>query len=400
MDILSIVIPVIILTLIIGIVVVSFVGRNNVGAHIASSHAEHQQTKECPASTDPKDLYTCNPANQDQDCLVCKGTLPHSCVVINADNPHKYQSGTGPAINIPDSPTGMGWCLPAEVKTLPCNQFTGFPVLAKKGNDYVWKCQCRDENLFINAGEFGDCIQEVACGAQANSNNYLVCPEGSSFCTPGTKWLDEKNYDPSKAVCHCATGYTTGNNHECIQNTCVPGTLTTEPGSNIPTCNCPDKTGSPGSWNSYILCPSNTVDICSPEAPKCIKDPCNPHGYYDGTKCVCDENYKPYLDSTSLVGYSCYSPCDDANNPCGVGPLKRGDCYYDTVNQKASCRNCTGFWTQQSKEDDPNQLCTKQLGMLGDSCQNDSDCVTKGNGINCLRPSSFSSLRCDFLWDY
>lgn len=315
----------------------------------------------CPISDDPKLLKQCNPQDQNS-CNQCQDGL-HSCFTIDDNN--KYKS----SINVPNG----NWCLPTSVVDLPCNQYSGTSTLTKFiDNEYAWKCHCKYPNLFINKGEFGDCVSQVACGGEENP---LICPTDATFCTPGEKWIDNPTWNPEQAVCKCANGtkYVNYDRNgvqikECVNDSCYPnGKINNDNNS----CICNEKTGNVGSYKSFINCPTelpdNQKNLCDENNPECIDDPCNPYGYWDvnSLTCKCADGYVSAPDSNSPTKTKCFNPCDDINNPCG----SRGDCYYDKTNNKTLCNNCKKPWVQ-----DDSRLCLKTLKPQGASCTNSNEC--------------------------
>ena len=114
------------------------------------------------------------------------------------------------------------------------------------------------------------------------------------------------------------------------------------------------------SWISYN--PPN-----QPEAyPRCIKDPCNPGGYYDWQtqKCVCKGQYSPDA-SPGVLGQKCTNFCQA--NPCANGGL----CSYDHEKGKVvcSCGSCS-----------KGQHCEVRLSKHGSPCERTEDCC---DGLHC-----------------
>jgi hypothetical protein len=355
--------------------------------HITPPHGRIIVSKKCPATIDTKALVECDPKDPNS-CNTCSDGL-HACFTITDDEPYNIDIN-GSKLKVPNG----NWCLPAKIKTLPCNEFSGFPILAKLSNtEYVWKCQCKYPSLFTNAGEFGDCTSEVACGAQLNSNNHLVCPPNSEACTPGTKWLDNPTWDPTYGACSCdeKLKFVDKSNRpegvwdkECLSDSCYPGVTEGE------SCKCPDKVQTATDVSSYIRCPDDVKpterSLCSVDI-ECIKDPCNPGGYYDPAtgKCVCPiDGYAPALNSISPVGWICDSPCGPEANPCA----ERGDCIL--VDGKAQCTNCHFPWIQILNDDTcgatyPN-LCGCHQRVNGEKCHHAYECMTHYCSGKCSYP--------------
>ena len=361
------------------------------------TESDKQNNIDCPISKDYTQLKICDPSNVDE-CTNCNQGL-YSCVNVSNDNPYKVKDDQGNNYNIPNG----NFCLPPIYETLPCNQYSGVYVLRKiNNNEFAWTCECKYPFLLQNAGSLGNCTYEVACGANVNSQNHLVCPTGATYCTPGTTWNNStggSQWDPKYGVCQCDTGlmykdYSNGDVYrkECITDTCTPG-ITVDISDNK-SCTCPERTsvsytGYTG-YVSYIACPNSSMrtGLCTDDSPLCLPDPCNPHGYWDNENatCTCDQNngWYPYTTENSIMNQICFQPCSDQNNPCGVGPYKRGDCIYDPANKIGTCTNCTDLWTQESKNDDPYQTCKKRLSNIGENCDKDSDCARYtecGNGV-------------------
>ena len=359
-------------------------GTSSGGGHIIPPSGK--TTVKCPISIHPTKLKSCDPSNPDS-CDDCSDGM-HACFTVSDDIPYQVQID-GKTVNIPNG----NWCLPAKVKTLPCNEFSGFPILAKLNEtEYVWKCQCKYPSLFTNQGEFGDCTQEVACGAENNDSNHLVCPPKSTHCKPGTKWVDDPTWEPTSGICSCATGlkYIDKSipsqgvwNKQCVTDSCSPGKTVNGK------CVCPPKQDFTREHGviSYLRCPDDMPDSFKSNCidnPECIQDPCNPGGYYDSNKgkCVCAENrgFIAVEDSTSPVKWICEQGCSGKLNPCG----NRGDCVIK--NGKIQCENCHPPWVQNVNYSDcakkhPNMCMCQQL-PLNSKCKVDSDCLSG----NCQSP--------------
>ena len=301
-------------------------------------------------------------------------------------SPRAYVCITNTANNeIIDIPDGK-WCLP-RVKTNACNQFSGDSILVKEGESYAWKCNCKYPDLFNNKGEFGDCINEIACGAEYGHGN-LVCSDDIEVCKDRKgderKWVENPDWDPKYGICECNNSLSFVDESDyskdiymkkCLHDNCYPGTK--DPKSN--NCECPD---------GYISCPSdipsNNKNRCM--VSQCIKDPCLPYGTYqnnDGNiTCKCNDGYTLKETDQSIIGHICYKPCDEYNNPCG----DRGTCYVNE-NNVAKCKNCVRKkgWGQ-----DNNNLCKQHLKYIGEDCKHDSECITN----DCYKFLGFGQGKC------
>ena len=231
----NVVVPIIILVTSTIVIAIILANKNNNNNHIVPPTPD--MTKEiCNVSVDITQLKSCDPTNQDT-CNNCHGGL-HSCFTVDKNNPYQYAVEK----NIVDLPDGK-WCLPSKITSLPCNEFTGFPVLTKLNDtEYAWRCQCKNRSLFTNKGEFGDCIQEVSCGASEDLGQ-LVCPPGTDKCTSGKPWVDEPIWDPIYGVCNCKNGTTYVDQSNatdgiwskmCLYDSCTPGTKKLNDGE----CDC------------------------------------------------------------------------------------------------------------------------------------------------------------------
>ena len=351
------IIRIIIIVLIISIVIAIIVSQVGSGGNDIIPIPIDDKEK-CDVSSDITLLKSCDPTNQDS-CNNCSGG-PHSCFTVTDDKPYHF-SVDDTILNVPNG----NWCLPAQTRTVPCNQFTGYPVLTKNDNEYIWRCQCKYPTLFKNAGVWGDCTQEVACNALEGQGN-LVKPNSS------TKWVDDPTWDPTVGVCKCNNDlkYIDQSNPElgiwskqCVKDSCSPGKTV---GND---CLCGD---------GYLKCPTDLPDstksICDPNNPQCIVDPCKPGGYYDINKqiCVCntDAGYTSIPNSQSPVKSICASPC----SPGGINPCEgKGECYIDSTSGKevVKCKNCIYPWYQDS-----NNMCNNPMKKNGSKCEHSYECLS------------------------
>jgi hypothetical protein len=289
------------------------------------------------------------------------------------------------------------------VDTLPCNEWTGVPILTKIGEGkYEWLCDCSKYPDWFTSAPGGDCTFELVCGYNedpSKSIGELVCPPGgiSGICTEGESWLKTKNWDPKFGVCDCAPGYISINRTDsgtgklikaCTKNPCYPlGSENTPPissgnicGSNPGTSNCTckkmitntkaksskigDCTGKmeeipAKNYQSWIRCPEDVKSAFGEgciNTPRCLPDPCNPLGYFDPETCLCKCDGTPtsinVSDEGNPVGNKCIDPCasDGKENPCitFVGDTKfihGTKCYIDPTNLSSHCTNCcTGYY--------------------------------------------------------
>ena len=72
-------------------------------------------------------------------------------------------------------------------------------------------------------------------------------------------------------------------------------------------------------WETYSEC-KNNQDFCQ-EGKKCIRDSCNPVGYYDGKTCVCTKTGTHAVedsDNLHFIKSACLDPCGPMLNPCGA----------------------------------------------------------------------------------
>ena len=351
----------------------------------------------CPASIDKGVLKSCDPKNPDT-CDACEGGL-YGCFTIKGPCP---PGGTGSQeittesnsscypIKFKDPKTGKSstlyvpdgnWCLPSNIITGKCNEFSGFPILTQKDpTTFEWRCQCKYPTIFENKSEFGDCTRQVACNGLLSDKNKFVCPTGSTFCTPGTEWVDDPTWPPTRGTCACTGGLKPIDrsnkeagiwDFECVDDQCSPGV--TNSGDSTK-CDCPEATGQSGGRKSYIDCPSDMPDgrknLCESTYPMCIIDPCNPGGVYDinsgSCKCDADKGYINTQDQNSAIGYTCLNPCSPINNPCA----SRGTCYLDQ-NKKAKCKDCNYGWYQDDKG-----MCLNPMKDIGSRCDGGYQCLS------------------------
>lgn len=100
-------------------------------------------------------------------------------------------------------------------------------------------------------------------------------------------------------------------------------------------------------YKGSISCPGDVDHPYCAKNPMCLKDPCNPGGYFDGTRCKCSNGYKLTQDLSSPVGFSCQKL--DLNF-CGV----RGETYqinsssgYPKIDKTdIACLNCKSPYKQ------------------------------------------------------
>jgi len=334
-----------------------------------------QKKISCPLD-DVKKLTKCDPSDVNA-CTNCEQGL-FTCLKVDEKNPFSIKINKKPVM----VPSG-NWCLPPVYVSNPCNPNSGFPILEKKNDrEYDWNCQCKYPSLFNTQGVGGDCTYQVACGGPSYP---LVCPEGSKFCTPGKPWIEESTYDPSVTVCKCPSGEThverPDGTKDCLRDTCAPGGKYNK---DTDKCDCDAKQGGAGTWKSFI----ETKDIDSDQRAQypnqCLKDPCNPHGYYDPTqsKCVCDPNYYN-TPADTVVKQVCTMPCEN-NGPCS----KRGDCVYDPKTNKTTCANCRGGFVQDEKNQ-CSQLCLGKNILLNPSSTDLPPCDPANNkcckGLGCIK---------------
>lgn len=328
-----------------------------------SKHIIPPHLKNCPVSFNQTELVECEINDNCNNCL----QTPRLCISVNDNNPYTFEKNAS-IVKIPDGK----WCLPPHAKTLQCNKFSGDPVLSQQGKDFVWRCQCKYPKLVRNAGPFGDCSEIVACGKLEQPKNNLVCPPNSIACNPGESWNLNPNWDPSAGICRCQTGekfIQQGETKLCVKDTCSPGKTVNN------TCKCPEKKNKNGSdWISYIN-----------QDKQCKQDPCNPHGYFDGTKCICNKGSISFQDDTSPIGWICKSPCDKGNNPCG----NRGTCIFDE-NGIATCTKCT-YPNYQSKD----KMCNNKVKPSGSKCENSFECETGWCSTFCAPIFTFQKRCCE-----
>lgn len=324
--------------------------------HLLTKTTPHDK---CPLSFNINSLVSCH---DDEDrCNSCSEKGPRVCVEVTDERPYSYKLDSKSKVNVPNGK----WCLPPIATDLQCNLLTGDPVLTKRGKNYIWRCQCKYPKLIDNEGVYGDCSEIAACGAKlVGSTNTLICPERSEICTPGQPWSENPTWDPTEAICRCGPNQIyiqQGENKLCVDDPCFPGkTDETNPNE----CICPhttkDKDGNITSWVSH----NN----------KCIQDPCNPSGEFDGRKCICSKpNTVAQLNPLSPIEWSCASPCDSLNNPCG----SRGKCKVDK-NGRAICSDCI-FPNYQSDDKKCNNIVKPQYAK----CSKDFECESNICSVAC-----------------
>ena len=284
------------------------------------------------------------PCSVDSDCAECIG---NTCVTVDESDPYVYHKADE-SLRVPNGK----WCLPKRVTDAPCNTITGERILTrdKLSGDYSWRCHCRNPVLVRNAGIHGDCDEVVACG-----DGELVCPIGSTECTPGAKWKDTRDWDPAEGVCSCPDGqkYVVHAGRKlCETDECFPGKANAD-GTD---CICPEPVMNSNQWVSTI-----------PIGNRCISDPCNPNGYTKGGRCQCKPGSITWQDATSPTGWICKSPCDPENNPCG----SKGRCVFDKEG-KVQCVDCR-YPNYQSDDG----LCSNIVKHGNVECNSAEECETR-----------------------
>lgn len=401
-------------------------------AHHISPPSQHKI--DCPLIP-VSQLKKCDPINP-ESCKDCRDKN-YACFTIDKDNPYKYSEkidvdcqaclkdpskpGCDSCVDIPNG----NWCLPIRITSDRCNEYTSTPILTKVSKtEWRWRCLCKYPEIVNKKNDDADCIEVRAC----QPDNKIVCPDlrpdcctdpnkkcndeeekrcniDNLPCKPGEDWLEKKDYDPTLGECLCPPGerpykYFDENTQTHIM--ACRGDFCEVSGGKCPdckydsdngTCECgTPKQNADGTWTSFIRCPDDMVKDspstqgCGGDEPcdshsscykKCVKDPCNPYGYYDKHLGACKCTGKDHVNikyDASPVGYTCGSPCED-NIPCGgEGDNKRGDCYLD--NGKVKCKNCRvdrGY--KQSKDD----LCRNICRLPGQPCENrdDKSCCNK-----------------------
>lgn len=325
------------------ILVIMYTFYNNSKNTALTYHLKHTRPDVCSVSFEKSRLKRCE---DNKDCEKCG----KECIEVTDDAPYTYNR-EGTTLSVPNGK----WCLfPRENEDLKCNPQTGNPVLTRDSSlkKFIWRCECKYPWLVRNAGAYGDCSEVVAC-----NDGDLVCPEGATLCTPGKKWSDEKTWDPAMGVCKCPIEkkYIQMEDRKlCVVDSCFPGHTDTIRN----TCQCPQPVkGKDGNWKSNI-----------PIKNSCLPDPCNPHGFYNGSTCVCDPGSIPYQDELSPVGWVCKSPCDKRNNPCG----QRGRCYLNSEGE-AKCKYCT-----YPNYQDATNMCANIVRHGNVECTANDQCETGG----------------------
>lgn len=328
-----------------------------VHTHLLTKITPHDN---CPLTFHSDSLVSCH--ESDDRCTKCNEYEPRICTEVSDQSPYKYKlNHSSKELSVPNGK----WCLPPKTTDLKCNPMSGDPVLTKQGRNYIWRCQCKYPKLVDNTGVYGDCSEIAACGAKLDGQtNTLVCPPRSEVCTPGEPWSDNPTWNPTAAVCRCGPGQVyleRGENKLCVEDPCDPGV--TDP-NNPEQCICPQPvTDDEGNKVSFVS-----------HNGQCIEDPCNPLGTFDGRTCICEKpNTVAQLDVSSPLQWSCASPCDWKNNPCGT----RGTCNIDS-NGRAICTNCM-FPNYQSKDKRCNNVVKPQYAR----CSNNRECESLQCGKYC-----------------
>lgn len=304
-------------------------------------HVYYKQNIKCHPSFEKNRLVRCS---KDDDCTHCNKL----CVTVSDTKPYSYNRNNS-SLNVPNGK----WCLTPHPKSLPCNPKSGQPTLTHDvdTNDFTWRCQCKYPQIVRNAGVYGDCSEVVACGG-----GKLTCPPNSLDCKPGTEWKNDKSWSPIKGVCKCKDGkkfiQSANNEKLCKPDSCFPGKSTVDDDF----CDCPDGKKTKNGWVSYLSYKT-----------KCTPDPCNPHGFWNGIKCVCDAPSIDYLEGLSPVQHVCKSPCSAENNPCN----KKGTCWINSSGI-AKCKNCKYPFYQ-----DKTNTCNNVVKHGNVECKHHYECETR-----------------------
>lgn len=246
------------------------------------------------------------------------------------------------------------YCLPQKIDNLSCNPYTSVPVLAKDPatKRFMWRCQCKDSTKINNVGLKGDCTNVKAC-----LPGKLVCPPSGASCTPGEVW--DGTWDPSHGVCSCPTGFFALNKQQlCARDKCYPGKVNSQ---GLCQCSGPRTQDQLGDWTSYVPNPTQNA---------CLYDTCNPLGYLEGGRCVCNKGAIPVNrpDGTKV----CTSPCGDGTpgtNPCAG----RGTCVVEDGEYK--CIECRFPYYQ-----DKTTRCKSIVKPTGSFCDADYECENNSCG--------------------
>lgn len=309
----------------------------------------------CPVSFKAANMKPCN---VDADCKKCLNSfcqeIPRKAMYsLNKDDEAKLPKGK--------------FCLPQKINNLKCNSYTSIPVLSMDPTvkKFFWRCQCKNPTMFNNVGVKGDCTNVKAC-----LPGKLVCPSGATLddpdptkrCTPGEAWDGTKPWDPHYGVCSCPKGFFALKNQKlCKRDKCYPGKVNKQN-----QCQCSHvKNMNLGKWTSYV--PNPTRDVC-------LYDTCNPNGYLEGGRCVCNKGSIPVnrRDGTKV----CVSPCGDGTNetdPCAG----RGTCVVQNENPRGrySCIKCRFPYYQ-----DATTRCKNIVKATGSFCKAGFECENKRCG--------------------
>jgi hypothetical protein len=351
-----------------------------------------------------KDGYENNKCDTNNDCFVkCAGIT--KCVNVKTnDNLHFKVAGVKDSVKL----KAGKYCLPEVPKTGDCNQYTGRYVLSKipGTNEYLWDCQCVYPNIVNKKTIYGNCDQVITCGNELNKDNVLINKNTKEVWTKNSDW------DPYQlGICKCG-GKNFDKSHDgksCIPSHCGynANIINQQIG-----CNCPNryppgtipKKNSNNDFDTLLRCPQDFNDklakrLCSAYNPSCVKDPCNPGGYYNSNtgRCICnkDKNYYPIRSSGTQVGWTCSKLCDTemGDDPCVYKGTRRGDCYVktsidnslqgcanckdplkcpDCVIANPLCKNCNKYKKQQSNDGLCGTLCYKNSSI----CKSNTDCCS------------------------
>jgi len=280
----------------------------------------------------------------------CLNVPKFSCVQVDADNPYTWKQGNQ-NINLPNSPTNYGWCLPDITnKDITCNEFTSDYVLEQVGdNQYQWGCYCRYPNLFDHgAGPGSDCTSVRACG------NMNPVPQGSLYVP--------KPYTGPNGFRSCTT-----------DSMCDPGDVCRGAESPAP-CGYLGPTGGYNklpqdctSPESNCVCHTqwlNIPDKIDPLSGQCI---CN-----SGLDFQCTVHASDSFSFNCVTNQNCYPYQEDPNSGnCGAKCHRQGD--------QCVCCLCPPGYIRCPDDITTNQSLQEYCMLNGATCIPDP-CNTAQNG--------------------
>jgi hypothetical protein len=343
----------------------------------------------------------------------CLNTPSFACVGVSDDKPYSWKKGEV-KINIPNSSTGFGWCLPDIVnRDVTCNQFTSDYVLEQVGEDnkFQWGCHCKYPNLFDHAQNVSgaDCTVVRSCGhtnpvssgdlyvpKPDKNGGFISCKKNSDCSETGDICLnpvssppcnydpDSKNYNPIKTDCSLEDS-------KCVCHTKwlnIPDKIDPLSGQ----CVCKGDAQFQCLVSSPDLINMNCVDtnqICHGFIQQTETNKCNQNNCFNRNEsgecicCTCPTGYIRCPDDCledSLINYCKSNGPTCIPDPCNTVSIDNPNGYYNI--QTRSCVCNPDSISQKSETSSVGETCI-DICNLNNPCGNRGDCVVINNQPQC-----------------